>query len=64
MNKPAETCANCRYFDANEKDEHGECRRFPPVAHIDGDVADIYTWFGFPGSKSSVWCGEWSAALS
>jgi hypothetical protein len=70
---PAESCANCRFWDMLETqytgfivDQDGTCRRFPPVGILpnihdeDGGIDSLsraHTWY-FPATRGDDWCGE------
>ena len=61
-----ERCSGCRFWElwgtehddgseAHPDDYRGDCRRFPPSVHIDGDDTQ------FVVTRANVWCGEFQA---
>lgn len=62
--KPApadpQSCASCKFFLPNQNDEHGYCRRYPPVFVSDGEGGG----FSDPCTAESDWCGEYLRRLN
>lgn len=54
-----ESCGSCRFFQPNDHDDAGYCRRFPPVPVV------IETSLSVAQATSSAeeWCGEFSRKL-
>ena len=43
-------CGNCYYW------EEGDCRRNPPIVHVDSEGKPSTWW---PSTSSFKWCGSW-----
>jgi hypothetical protein len=54
-----QSCASCKFFQPNQYDDAGWCRRFPPVP--------VATETGIASAQASTsdgeWCGEYSRKL-
>ena len=48
-------CKECMYF--HNTFTRSECRRFPPVTVVTGDIRQ-YMW---PNTRPKYWCGEFAA---
>ena len=58
MKKPApdpQSCASCKFFQGNQDDEYGYCRRFPPVPIVVDDAPTSIQ----PTTIDSEYCGEY-----
>jgi len=45
-----QTCETCRHW--NKLANKGECRRYPPQLHDNGQY--------WPTTRAHQWCGEWT----
>jgi hypothetical protein len=54
-----QTCGSCRFFLANQVNEYGQCRRFPPATSVQ-DGAAVTLW---PVVAASDWCGDFAHVL-
>jgi hypothetical protein len=50
-----QACDACRFMLANQTDEFGYCRRYPPTASDNEDGVSTTVW---PIVSASEWCGE------
>lgn len=55
-----EACAGCRFFQSNQHDNYGYCRRFPPTPIIQEESYASVS----PVTHATEWCGEFSRALN
>lgn len=53
------TCDICVYSDIPEGDEHGPCRRRPPVTHIMPEGVSPVVTYDYPIVNPTDWCGEY-----
>lgn len=55
-----QACATCRFFLANQEDDAGYCRRFPPTPIADDDgIASVVAV-----TSATDWCGEYARKLN
>jgi hypothetical protein len=54
-----QSCESCRFFLANQSDEHGYCRRLPPALIVINDEA----YSEQPTTSAPDWCGCWERKL-
>lgn len=55
-----QSCASCRFFQQNDHDDAGYCRRHPPTPIVDeGELACVY-----PITVATDWCGEFARRLN
>lgn len=60
MNEKHASCANCKFYKANE----GLCRRFPPSPVLVALYPEsLRIQSHFPPMQPVGWCGEWRQML-